>query len=62
MEAIVDGGLNVPPSGPYIMCVPAGVLSALPGVPADVVHHTGLRTDHPQVVSLSKTERERERE
>lgn len=35
--------------------IPAHVLPAPPGAPTGVVHHTGLRTDHPRVVSLSKT-------
>ncbi len=42
------------------MCVwvfiPAHDLPAPPAAPADVVHHTDLRTDHPLVASLSKTQ------
>lgn len=35
--------------------VPADVRPTPPAAAADVVHHTGLRTDPPQAVSLSET-------
>lgn len=35
--------------------IPADVRSAPPAAAADVVHHTGLRTDPPQAASRSGT-------
>lgn len=36
--------------------IPADVRPAPPAAAADVVHHTGLRTDPPQAASLSETQ------